>query len=37
VLWTDRPWSQNHCCLLAASIEFGRKYPIATKRVLAPF
>jgi NitT/TauT family transport system substrate-binding protein len=31
---TDRPWSQYYCCMLAASTEFARKYPVATKRVL---
>jgi NitT/TauT family transport system substrate-binding protein len=31
---TDRPWSQYFCCLLTASKEFVRKYPIATKRAL---
>jgi NitT/TauT family transport system substrate-binding protein len=31
---SDRPWSQYHCCLLATSTEFARKYPVATKRVL---
>jgi NitT/TauT family transport system substrate-binding protein len=31
---TDRPWSQHYCCMLAASIEFAHKYPVATKRVL---
>jgi NitT/TauT family transport system substrate-binding protein len=31
---SDRPWSQYHCCMLAASTEFAHKYPVATKRVL---
>jgi NitT/TauT family transport system substrate-binding protein len=31
---TDRPWSQYYCCMLAASTEFARKYPVATKRAL---
>jgi len=31
---TDRPWSQYFCCLLAASKDFVRKNPIATKRAL---
>jgi NitT/TauT family transport system substrate-binding protein len=30
----DRPWSQYYCCMLAASTEFTRKYPVATKRAL---
>lgn len=31
---TDRPWSQYFCCMLGASREFVRKYPVATKRAL---
>jgi NitT/TauT family transport system substrate-binding protein len=31
---TDRPWSEHYCCMLATRIEFARKYPVATKRVL---
>jgi len=34
---TDRPWSDYFCCLLAASTEFTRKYPVATKRVLRAY
>ncbi|MDO8700718.1 MAG: ABC transporter substrate-binding protein [Deltaproteobacteria bacterium] len=30
----DRPWSNYFCCLLAASREFVRKHPVATKRAL---
>jgi NitT/TauT family transport system substrate-binding protein len=30
----DRPWSQHFCCVLVASKEFVRKYPVATKRVV---
>jgi NitT/TauT family transport system substrate-binding protein len=30
----DRPWSQHFCCVLTATKEFARKYPVATKRVL---
>jgi NitT/TauT family transport system substrate-binding protein len=30
----DRPWSQHFCCVLIATKEFVRKYPVATKRVL---
>jgi NitT/TauT family transport system substrate-binding protein len=31
---TDRPWSDYYCCMLGASAEFVRRYPVATKRVL---
>ncbi len=30
----DRPWSQYFCCNVAASREFIRKHPVATKRAL---
>jgi NitT/TauT family transport system substrate-binding protein len=30
----DRPWSQYYCCLLGGNLEFIRKHPVATKRVL---
>jgi NitT/TauT family transport system substrate-binding protein len=30
----DRPWSQYYCCMLIANVDFVRKYPVATKRVL---
>ena len=30
----DRPWSQYFCCNVAASREFVRKHPVATKRAL---
>ena len=30
----DRPWSQYFCCVVAASQEFVRKRPVATKRAL---
>ena len=30
----DRPWSQYFCCIVAASREFIRKHPVATKRAL---
>jgi NitT/TauT family transport system substrate-binding protein len=30
----DYPWSQYYCCMLAGNMDFVRKYPIATKRVL---
>jgi NitT/TauT family transport system substrate-binding protein len=32
--FTDKPWSQYICCMLATHTEFARKYPVATKRVL---
>jgi NitT/TauT family transport system substrate-binding protein len=31
---TDKPWAQYSCCLIAATKEFVRKYPVATKRAL---
>jgi NitT/TauT family transport system substrate-binding protein len=30
----DRPWAHYFCCLLTASREFVRKYPVSTKRAL---
>ena len=30
----DPPWSKYFCCILAGNMEFVRKYPAATKRVL---
>ena len=30
----DRPWSQYFCCLLGASRDYVRKYPVATRRAL---
>lgn len=30
----DKPWSQYSCCLVAATKEFVRRYPVATKRAL---
>jgi NitT/TauT family transport system substrate-binding protein len=30
----DRPWSHYYCCMLAGNMDFVRKYPIASKRVL---
>jgi NitT/TauT family transport system substrate-binding protein len=32
--YTDKPWNQYYCCMLATHTEFARKYPVATKRVL---
>jgi NitT/TauT family transport system substrate-binding protein len=34
---SDHPWSDYFCCLLAASTEFTRRYPVATKRVLRAY
>ncbi len=31
---TDKPWSHYLCCIVTASKEFVRKYPVATKRAL---
>ena len=30
----DRPWSEYFCCMLAASSDYVRNYPVATKRVV---
>jgi NitT/TauT family transport system substrate-binding protein len=30
----DRPWSQYYCCMLVASTDFVRQYPVATKRAM---
>lgn len=30
----DRPWSQYFCCVVTASSDFVRKFPVATKRAL---
>jgi len=30
----DRPWSNYFCCVVAGNMQFVRKYPAATKRVL---
>jgi NitT/TauT family transport system substrate-binding protein len=30
----DRPWSQYFCCVVVAHRDFGRKYPVATKRAV---
>ncbi|CAH2395780.1 ABC transporter substrate-binding protein [Mesorhizobium ventifaucium] len=30
----DRPWSQYFCCMVAGSVDYVEKYPVATKRVL---
>jgi NitT/TauT family transport system substrate-binding protein len=31
---TDRPWSQQFCCMVSVRSEFVKSYPVATKRVL---
>ena len=31
---TDRPWSQDFCCVLTGNREFVRKNPVATKRAV---
>lgn len=33
----DRPWSQYFCCMAATNVSFGRKHPVATKRMLRAF
>ncbi len=33
----DRPWSQYFCCMAAANVNFVKKHPAATKRVLRAF
>ena len=30
----DRPWSQYFCCMLIGNVDFVRRNPIATKRVV---
>jgi NitT/TauT family transport system substrate-binding protein len=30
----DRPWSQYFCCTLVGNVDYIRKYPVATKRVV---
>jgi len=29
-----RPWSQYFCCMLGGNLEYARKHPVATKRVV---
>ena len=31
---TDKPWSHHVCCMVTATKDFVRKYPVATKRAL---
>jgi NitT/TauT family transport system substrate-binding protein len=31
---TDKPWSQHVCCMVTATKDFVRRYPVATKRAL---
>ncbi len=33
----DRPWSQYFCCMAVANVNFVKKHPAATKRVLRAF
>jgi NitT/TauT family transport system substrate-binding protein len=37
VSFTDRPWSQYFCCMLAGRTEFVRKFPVATKRIVRAY
>jgi NitT/TauT family transport system substrate-binding protein len=30
----DRPWSQYYCCMLASTVDYVARYPVATKRVM---
>ena len=30
----DPPWSQQFCCMISATSDYVKKYPVATKRVL---
>jgi len=33
----DRPWSQYFCCMAVTNVQFAKKHPIATKRMLRAF
>jgi NitT/TauT family transport system substrate-binding protein len=33
----DRPWSQYFCCMAATNVNFAKKHPVATKRMLRAF
>ena len=33
----DRPWSQYFCCMAATNVQFAKKHPVATKRMLRAF
>ena len=33
----DHPWSQYFCCMVASNVEFVRRNPVATKRVVRAF
>jgi len=33
----DRPWSQYFCCMAATNVQFAKKHPAATKRMLRAF
>ena len=34
---TDRPWSQYFCCMATTNVNFAKKHPVATKRMLRAF
>ena len=34
---TDRPWSQYFCCMAVTNVNFAKKHPAATKRMLRAF
>ena len=33
----DRPWSQYFCCMATTNVNFAKKHPVATKRMLRAF
>jgi NitT/TauT family transport system substrate-binding protein len=33
----DRPWSQYFCCMAVTNVQFAKKHPVATKRMLRAF
>ena len=33
----DRPWSQYFCCMAVTNVQFAKKHPAATKRMLRAF
>jgi len=33
----DRPWSQYFCCMAVTNVNFAKKFPVATKRMLRAF
>ena len=36
-LTDDRPWSQYFCCMGTTNVNFAKKHPVATKRMLRAF